>query len=328
MGKFILRRLLLMIPVILGVTILVFTFLYFTPGDPAQTILGDQATPEEVEALRQEMGLNDSYFVQLGRYIWNALHGDFGKSYINGKPVSLELLKKFPTTLIVATLSTIVSILFAVPLGIISATHQNRFIDSAARLFSMIFVSMPVFWEGLLMIMLFAVKLRWLPASGFYGPIYWILPVVTMGLQASGSILRSTRSSMLETIRQDYIRTARAKGASERSVIWTHALINALIPILTVIGIRFGASLGGSVVSESIFAIPGLGKYIVDGIRQRDYPIVQGGVLLISVACSLLNLLIDILYAYVDPRVKSMFVRKKKRKEPEKGKSSEKVVSA
>lgn len=314
MGKYIIRRILLMIPVILGVTVLIFTFLYFSPGDPAQMLLGDQATPEEVDALREEMGLNDHYFVQLGRYIWKACHGNFGESYINGRPVSDELLKKFPTTVILATLGTVVSVLFAVPLGVLSATHQNRLLDNIARLVSLAFVSMPIFWEGLMMILIFAVNLKWLPASGFYGPVYWILPVITVGLQASGTILRSTRSSMLETIRQDYIRTARAKGAAEGSVIWRHALGNAMISILTVIGLRFSTSLGGSVVSETIFSIPGLGRYIVDGIRQRDYPIVQGGVLLICIACSVINLIIDILYAYVDPRIKSQYARKKQSK--------------
>lgn len=307
MIKYILRRILLLIPVLLGVTVVIFTLLYFTPGDPAITVLGDTATQEELEACREELGLNESYFVQLGKYIWNVCHGDFGKSYLNGRSVSQDLLQRFPTTLKLALLSTLIAVVVAIPLGIVSATHQNKLIDTVARLCSLIFVSMPNFWSGFMLIVIFAVNLKWLPASGFYGPKYWILPMVCLGMSVTGEIMRSTRSSMLEVIRQDYIRTARAKGATEKMVIWHHALKNALIPVITVIGIRVGISLGGSILTESIFSIPGLGRYLVDAVKARDYPIVRGGVLLIALAYGVVNLIVDIIYAFIDPRIKSQY---------------------
>lgn len=317
MIKYILRRILLLIPVLLGVTVLIFTLLYFTPGDPAITVLGDTATQEELEACREELGLNDPYFVQLGKYIWNVCHGDFGKSYLNGRSVSQDLLQRFPTTLKLALLSTLVAVVVAIPLGIVSATHQNKLIDTVARLCSLIFVSMPNFWSGFMLIVIFAVNLKWLPASGFYGPKYWILPMVCLGMSVTGEIMRSTRSSMLEVIRQDYIRTARAKGAMERTVIWRHALKNALIPVITVIGIRVGISLGGSILTESIFSIPGLGRYLVDAVKARDYPIVRGGVLLIALAYGVVNLIVDIIYAFIDPRIKSQYQSPKREKKHE-----------
>lgn len=324
MIRYILRRILLLIPVLLGVTVVIFTLLYFTPGDPAITVLGDTATEEELEACREELGLNDSYFVQLFKYIWNVCHGDFGKSYLNGRSVSADLIKRFPTTLLLAVLSTLVAVVVAIPLGIVSATHQNQIIDAVARVFSLIFVSMPNFWSGFLLIIIFAVNLKWLPASGFYGMKYWILPMVCLGLSVTGEIVRSTRSSMLEVIRQDYIRTARAKGATERTVIWHHALKNALIPVVTIIGLRIGLSLGGSILTESIFSIPGLGRFLVDAVKARDYPIVRGGVLLIALSYGVVNLIVDIVYAFIDPRIKSQYQTVKKiRTEPEEKKAVE-----
>lgn len=307
MIKYVFRRIFLLIPVLIGVTVLIFTLLYFTPGDPAITILGDTATEEELHECREELGLNDPYIVRLGRYMWDVCHGDFGTSYVNGRSVSADLLSRFPTTLLLAILSTIIAVIVAIPLGIVSATHQNKWIDTVARLVSLIFVSMPNFWSGFLLIIIFAVNLKWLPATGFSGPRYWILPMVCLGMSVSGEILRNTRSSMLEVIRQDYIRTARAKGAAEHSVIWKHALPNAMIPVVTVIGNRIGMSLGGSILIESIFSVPGLGKFLVDAIKSRDYPIVQGGVLLIALAYSVVNLIVDIVYAYIDPRIKSQY---------------------
>ncbi|MDO4321795.1 MAG: ABC transporter permease [Lachnospiraceae bacterium] len=312
MLKYIMRRILLLIPVLLAVTVLIFTILYFTPGDPVLTILGDEVTEETYAQVQAELGLDQPYIIQLGRYIWNVLHGDFGKSYMTGIPVANDLLSRFPTTLKLSLLSMFLSVLIAIPLGVLSATHQNRLLDTVARLVSLLWVSMPIFWLGLLLMMIFAVKLKWLPASGFYGPKYWVLPVLALGMEMTGGILRTTRSSMLEVIRQDYIRTARAKGAAENRVIWKHALKNAMIPVLTVIGIRFGNCLGGSVMTETVFSIPGLGKFMVDAIKQRDYPIVMGGVLLIALAFGIINLVVDIVYAFIDPRIKSQYSSKKK----------------
>ena len=316
MLKYIIRRIVLLIPVLLAVTVLIFTLLYFTPGDPVLTILGDELTPESYAEVQADLGLDQPYLIQLGRYIWNVLHGDFGKSYMTGMPVADDLLSRFPTTLKLSLLSITLSILVAIPLGVLSATHQNQLLDTIARLVSLIWVSMPIFWLGLLLMLVFAVELKWLPPSGFYGPKYWVLPVLALGMEMTGGILRTTRSSMLEVIRQDYIRTARAKGASENQVIFHHALKNAMIPVITVIGIRLGNCLGGSVMTESIFSIPGLGKFMVDAIKQRDYPIVQGGVLLIALTFGLINLIIDIIYAFIDPRIKSQYSAKKRKKQP------------
>lgn len=323
MTRYILRRLMLMIPVLLGVTILVFTMLYFTGGDPARMIAGEMAPQEQYLEIRAKLGLDDPYFVRYWNYLKGLLVGDLGVSYLTGLPVSQEILARYPTTMLLASLSIIVAIVIAIPLGIIAAVKQNSFVDSTARGIALIGVSMPNFWQSLIFILIFAVNFRWLPASGFYGPKYWVLPAFVIGFSTASSILRTTRSSMLETIRQDYIRTAKAKGASNRRVIWIHALQNALIPVLTIVGLRFGNALGGSIVIESIFAIPGLGKLMVDAIKARNYPVVQGGVLLIAISFSIINLLVDILYAYVDPRIRSQysgaarFLRKQKKKEEE-----------
>ncbi len=314
MGRYILRRLFLMIPVMLGVTILIFTMLYLTPGDPAVTILGDNVPASEVEALREEMGLNDPYLVQLGNYLKKTVfEGDLGTSYINGRSVTEQLITRYPTTILLAILSILIGIAVAIPLGIVAATHQNQLVDTVSRLIALIGVSMPNFWQAMLLILIFSVNLKWLPATGFYGPVYWVLPAFTIGIHMASSVLRFTRSSMLETIRQDYIRTARAKGASEQKVIWGHALKNALIPVITVIGLRFGVALGGSIVVESVFSVPGLGKLMIDAVKSRDYPVIQGGVLLISLTFSIINLLVDILYAFIDPRIKSQYSGKRKK---------------
>ncbi len=298
----------MMIPVLLGVIIVVFTIMYFTPGDPARLILGDGATPEAVHELREELGLNDSYIVQLGRYLGNLIFRfDLGDSYVSGKPVINEILERFPTTITLGLLSVAISVIVGVSMGIISATKPYSIFDNIATTIALTGVSMPTFWAGLMAVILFSVHLGWLPASGSYGPEYWILPSFTLGLSSSASIMRMTRSSMMEVVRQDYIRTARAKGQNENIVIVYHALKNALIPVVTVIGLRFGALLGGSVLIESVFAIPGLGKYIIDSINSRDNMVVQGGVLMLAISFSLVNLLVDILYGFIDPRIKSQY---------------------
>ncbi len=327
MGKYILRRLLMMIPVMFGVTVLIFTMLYLTPGNPAVTILGENATDSEIEELRVKMGLDQPYIVQLGTYIKKVvLEGNLGVSYLTGRPVTKEIVARYPTTMLLAILSSTVAVVIAIPLGILSATHQNQLIDTVARLVSLIGVSMPSFWQALVFILVFSVNLNWLPATGFYGPLYWILPAFTIGIHSSSAILRTTRSSMLETIRQDYIRTARAKGAAEHTVIWRHALMNALIPVITIVGLHFGGALGGSIVIESIFSIPGLGKLMIDAIKARNYPVVQGGVLLMSITFSLINLLVDILYAFIDPRIKSQYGGRKKKSDAAKGQTAKAVA--
>lgn len=313
MHKFVLNRILMMLPVLLGVSLVVFSMMYFTPGDPARLILGETASETEVRELREEMGLNDPFLLQYGRYLKKAVfEGDLGTSYVTGRPVVTEIVARFPTTMLLAVLSVFISVLIGIPTGIVSATRQYSLFDNLAMILALVGVSMPNFWQGLVLIIVFSLHLGWLPASGFYGPAYWILPALTIGTSTAATITRMTRSSMLEVIRQDYIRTARAKGQTELVVILKHALKNALIPIITVIGLQLGRGLGGAILTESIFSIPGLGKLMVDSIKARNYPVVQGGVLFIAVMFSFINLLVDVLYAYADPRIKSQYKRGRK----------------
>lgn len=310
MHKYIAKRLLMMIPVLLGITILVFLMLHLTPGDPARSMLGDTASPEEIAALREELGLNDNLVVQYGRYMKDLIfHGSLGISYVSGREVMSEILNRFPTTILLTLCGIVVTVLIGVPTGIIAAVKQNSWMDKAATFIGLFGVSMPAFWLGLLLAQLFSLKLGWLPATGFYGPKYWILPAITVGLNTSAMVMRMTRSTMLEIIRQDYIRTARAKGVKERAVVIHHALSNCLIPLITVIGLQIGSQLGGAMVTETIFSIPGLGKYLVDSISSRDYPVIQGGVLFTAVVFSVVNLLVDILYACADPRIKTQYAK-------------------
>lgn len=314
MYRFILKRLAMMIPVLLGVTFLIFTIMYITPGDPAAIILGDSATEESKAQLRDELGLNDPFLIQFGRYVWNIVtKGDFGTSYSSGRSVSTEILERFPTTALLAVLSICVALCIGIPMGILAATKQNSIFDHLATTVSLLGISIPNFWLGLMLIILFAVTLGWLPPSGFYGPAYWILPALTVGSGAAANIMRTTRSTMLEVIRQDYIRCIRAKGQTEGKTIWGHALRNALIPVVTVVGIQCGVLLGGTVLVETVFAVPGLGKLMVDSIKAKNFPMVQGGVLFIALVFSFINLLVDLLYAYIDPRIRSQYQRKKKK---------------
>lgn len=308
MLKYILRRVLLLIPVLLGVTFVVFTMMYFTPGDPARIMLGESAPEERVISLRKELGLDDPFLIQYGNYVKKAvLEQDIGRSYEQKVPVLELILSRFPATLKLAAAAVFIAVALAVPIGIISATKQYSIFDNVAMVIALIGVSMPNFWQGLLMILFFSVKLGWFPSSGFTTPAHIVLPALTIGTSTAAIIARMTRSSMLEVIRQDYIRTARAKGQVESKVITRHALKNALIPIVTVIGLQFGYLLGGAVLTESIFAVPGVGRLMVESIKRRDFPVVQGGVLFIAVTFSIVNLFVDILYAYIDPRIKSQY---------------------
>jgi len=313
--KFILRRLIMMIPVLLGVSFIIFGMLFFAPGDAADAILGDMATPDDKQLFREQHGLDKPFLIQYLRYMKGVvLEGDLGTSYVTRQPVTDEILQRFPATLKLSALSVLLAVIIGISVGIISATRQYSFIDQFATSISMIGVSMPNFWQGMMLIIVFAVWLRWFPPSGFSTPMHWVLPVVTVGTNASANIMRMTRSSMLEIIRQDYIRTARAKGQSEGVVIWKHALKNALIPIITVVGLSFGRQLGGAVLTESIFSIAGVGKLMVDAIKLKNFPMVQGGVLFIAFVMSLVNLLVDILYSFVDPRIRSMYTRPRAKK--------------
>lgn len=318
MLRYVVKRVLMFIPIILGVTIFVFSLLYFTPGDPAQTILGADATEEELDACRESLGLNGSYLERFGSYCSDVfLHGDLGKSYVNGRSISDEVTSRMPKTFTVAIISVFLAVCIGMPLGIISATNQYTWKDNAAIVLALLGVSMPGFWVGLMLSLLFALKLGWLPPSGWGGIQYLILPCFSIAMSGAGSIARQTRSSMLEVIRQDYITTARAKGQTEGKVIYVHALRNALIPIVTQVGTMLGIQLSGAIVAESIFSIPGIGTYMVSGIKNRDYPTVQGSVLVVAVIFSIVMLLVDIAYAFVDPRIKAQYATKKKKKAKE-----------
>lgn len=302
----------MMIPVMLGVVLVIFVMLSLSPGDPAVQMLGPDATPEQLEELRDDLGLNDPFLVRYVRYVWNLLHGDMGISYTTKQPVAKEIFERFPTTLLLTTLACIVGAVVGVLFGIVSAVKQYTWFDNVSRVIALIGISVPSFWLGLMFIIWFSVGLGWFPSSGFYGPKYWVLPSVTIGLVQASNVMRQTRSAMLDVVRQDYIRTARAKGQSEMKVIFSHELPNALIPIVTVLGMQFGRGLGGSIISEQVFAIPGIGMLMTNAIGNLNYPVVQGGVLVIALSFSIVNLLIDILYAFIDPRIKSLYSGKKR----------------
>ena len=307
MYRYIVRRLLLLIPVMLGVSFIVFTIMYFTPGDPAKILLGERAPAAEVAALRTQMGLDAPFLVQFFNFIKNAVQGDFGRSLVTKRPVAEELFARFPATIQLAGSAVLIAVAIGIPVGIISAIKQYSFFDGATMTLALVGVSMPNFWQGLMMILLFSVYLRWLPSSGYGTFRHLIMPALTLGTSSAALITRMTRSSMLEVVRQDYIRTARAKGLEEKVVINRHALKNALIPVVTVVGLQFGYLLGGAVLTETVFSWPGVGRMMVDASRQKDFPVVQAGVLLLALAFSLVNLLVDILYAYIDPRIKAQY---------------------
>ena len=305
MIKYIVRRLIALIPVLLGVTLIIFTLLYFTPGDPALVMLGDEATPEAIAQIHEELGWNDPFWVRYFNYVVDLLHGDLGVSYTNGRPVFDLLVERLPKTITLALISTTIAVTLGILLGVIAAIKQNSIFDNLCMLLALVGVSMPHFWQGLLLMLLFGVKLGWLPISGWGEVGNVVLPSLTIGLGSMAIIARMTRSSMLEVINQDYINFARAKGQKNGKIITGHELRNALIPIITTIAIQFGNMLGGSVITETIFAIPGVGKLMVDSIRSGNYLVVQGGVLLIAFIYCINNLLVDVIYAFVDPRVKT-----------------------
>lgn len=308
MLKYIGKRLLAMIPVILGVTLIVYLIMSLAPGDPARTILGEQATEEQVTQLRSEMGLDQPIIVQYFRYIWNLLHGDLGRSYQSRIDVSTEIFSRFPNTIKLALTASLFSVILALPLGIIAAVRQNTFFDSFSMFVAIIGISCPTFWFGLILILVFAVNLKWFPVSGqvdnFRG---MVLPALTLAFNSMAAMARVTRSSMLEVIRQDYIRTARAKGVSNRNVILRHAVPNAMIPTVTVIGLRIGGLLAGAVICETVFSWPGIGRLLVQSIQSRNTPVVLGCIIIFSICFSLVNLIVDILYAFIDPRIKSQY---------------------
>lgn len=295
---------------LLGISFLVFASMYIAPGDPAAIIGGPTASESDVEAIRDNLGLNDPFLVQYGRYVSNAVQGDLGYSYQTSQPVWDAILVRFPNTLKLAVASMIVAVIIGIITGLVSALRQNSLLDVSATTFALAGISIPNFWLGAVLILIFSVNLQWLPVGGMSSPWYTldgikelILPSITLGTASAAIIARMARSSMLEVIQADYVRTARAKGVKESSVIWIHTLKNAMIPIITVIGLNFGFLLGGTIITEKVFAINGVGRLMIDAIAARDFPMVQGSVLLVAALFVFVNLIVDIIYTYIDPRI-------------------------
>jgi peptide/nickel transport system permease protein len=332
MFKYIIKRILLLIPVLLGVSLMVFLVMHIFTTDPAAIILGQHATTEQIEVLREELGFNKPLYIQYFNFLKELLHGNLGNSLITKSSVTAEFFARFPATIELALTAIIFASIFGVLVGIISAVKQNSIIDYISMIGALLGVSMPIFWLGLIFILVFAVKLRWFPVSGriqlgmepshvtglylldsiltgdmdaFVSSLkHLVLPAVALGSYSMAIIARMTRSTMLETIRQDYVRTARAKGLFERAVILVHAFRNAIIPVITVIGLQLGTLLGGAVLTETVFAWPGVGSYTVDAILKSDFPVVQGSVIMMAIIFVLVNLIVDLLYGYLDPRIK------------------------
>ena len=307
------RRLLLAVPVLVGVSLLVFAVMHLSPGDPAAIMLGAQATREDVERLHRDLGLDRALPVQYARWMGRVLQGDLGRSIPLGREVLPEVLVRFKATLILTGGALLVALVIGVPAGIVSATRQYTWLDRLSMGIAVTGVSLPVFWTGIMLIIVFSLTLRWLPSAGMFSPygggfgdLLWhlVMPAVTLGTASAAALARMTRSAVLEIVRQDFVRSARAKGLGERAVVGRHVLKNALNPIVTVLGIQVGTLLGGAILTETVFSWPGLGSMMVRAIQARDYPLVQGGVLLIATTFVVVNLLVDLLYAVFDPRIR------------------------
>ena len=306
MVRYIIKRIVMMIPVLIGVSILLFGIQALTPGDPADVALGQDASSEDKEAWRDEHGLNDPIVVQYGKYMYNVVcKGDFGTSYKNGKSITHDLIQRWPVTIKTALLSLLVASLIGIPLGVMAGLHHNSWIDSLSRVFGILGISIPNFWMALMLIVVFSLNLKWLPVSGSYGPKYWVLPIATLGIITAAGIMRYTRSAVLDNVKQDFVRTARAKGQKESKIVWHHIMGNAMIPITTCIGIYLVSNMAGAIVIEQIFSLPGLGTLMINAITQRDYPQLRGCILLVAVSTCVINLLIDLFYGAVDPRIKA-----------------------
>ena len=307
MSRYVIKRLVMLIPVLIGVTFLVYFIISLSPGDTAAMLAGEDADAATIEALRKELGLDQPVIVQYAKYMLNLLQGDMGESYKTGRPVTNMIVSSFPNTAKLAFWSILVAVGIALPIGIISATKQYSMFDNVGMVVALIGVATPNFWLGLMMIILFSLNLGWLPSGGNKGWSSYIMPAITLGTGDAALITRMTRSSMLEVIRADYIRTARAKGVPENKVVYQHALRNALIPVVTAIGLQFGSLLGGATLTETVFAWPGIGRSTVDSIKTKDTTQVLGNIVVLTITFSCVNLLVDILYAFIDPRIKAQY---------------------
>ena len=314
MKRYLARRLLLLVPVLAGVSVIVFMVLHLSPGDPVEIMLGTQATQEDRARLRADLGLDEPLPVQYGRWLAHVARGDLGRSIWMKRPVLGEVLERLKATLLLTGTALVLSTIGGIALGVLSATRPNSLLDRLSAVASLFGASMPVFWLGIVLMVVFALRLGWLPASGMYAPYgggdlrdllaHLALPAVTLAAASVTIVARLTRSTMLEVLGQDYIRTARAKGVVERRVVTRHGLRNALIPIVTVVGVQAGYLLGGAVLTETVFAWPGVGTLMVQGILARDFPLVQGCVLVIALSFVVINLAVDLLYAWIDPRIR------------------------
>jgi peptide/nickel transport system permease protein/oligopeptide transport system permease protein len=300
---FIIRRLALSIPTLFGVLVVVFLLLYVAPGDPVQEMVGERADPETIARLRKELHLDEPLLKQFTLYTGGVLRGDFGNSYITQRPIIQDIRERFPKTLLLAGTAMLLASILGITLGVLSARNPGGWFDRLGLGIAYLGISFPVYWVGLILILVFAVILKWLPPSGYGGIKYLILPALALGSRSIAFLARVTRSAMLDVLGGDFVRTARAKGLKERVVVVRHALRNALIPIITVLGLDFGYYLTGSILTETIFSWPGLGRYVVNAITRRDLPAIQGSVLFLSVVFVLVNLLTDLAYAKADPRV-------------------------
>ena len=303
MSRFILRRLLLAIPTLFGVLVVAFLLLYVAPGDPVESMVGERADTATIARLRAQLHLDDPLPKRFGFYMGHVVTGDLGRSYITNRPITQDIRERFPKTLQLAGAAMLMATLVGMTLGVLSARKPGGFADRIALGIAYLGISFPVYWVGLLLILLFAITLRWLPPSGFGGLRFLILPALTLGMRSIAFLARMTRSAMLEALNADFVRTARAKGLNELAVTLKHALRNALIPVITVLGLDFGAYLTGSILTETIFSWPGIGRYVVNAISRRDLPAIQGAVLFLSTVFVLVNLLTDLAYAKADPRV-------------------------
>ena len=320
MYKYILKRIGLMIPVLIGISIIIFTIISLTPGNPARLILGERAPQEAINQLNDELGYNDPLPVKYVNYMIDLFQGDMGTSYRTGGSVISEIGERFPVTLLLAVLDIFLTAVISIPLGVYIAIKKNSIADNVLTIVALIFTAMPSFWLGMLLMLVFAVGLNILPATGSDSFACFILPAFTVALLSVAQIMRMTRSSMLETLRSDYMRTARAKGVKENKIIWKHAIRNALLPVVTTMGVNFGWALGGSVITETVFGMSGVGTLTLLSVRSKDVPLVMGCVLFMSLLFSLITLVVDISYAYIDPRIKAQYgfkskSRRSKRKE-------------
>jgi peptide/nickel transport system permease protein len=304
MGRFIVNRVLISVPVLVGVALVLFLLLNVVPGDPVTSMMGEHIKPALIEMFRARMHLDDPVLVRFARYIAGALRGDFGVSYKLNREVSGLIMQAFPHTIKLSVYAALVSWLIGIPAGLISAVKQNTLIDRAFMGFSLVGVSLPVFWAGLLMQYVFAYKLRWLPVNGYYSLKYYIMPAIVLGWSSAGTVARLTRSNLLEILKNDFIRTARAKGLTESAVVTGHALKNAMLPVVTIMAMQVASLLGGAVMTESIFSIPGLGQVAVNAIFTRDMPLLQGTILFSTVLVIAGNLIADLMYGFLDPRIR------------------------